>query len=87
MHVFPIEYKENKEKPKILVSKSYRSWKDAKTDLNVHSVTKGHVVAKRDAFLQTYSKPVSQIDNILSKGKKEVVEKKQNISYLHSKMQ
>ena len=48
----------------MIVIKPYRNWKDAKTDQKINSVTEGQVVAKakQDAFLQTYSKPVSQID-------------------------
>ena len=64
----------------MLVSKPYRNWKDGKTYLKLHIVNEGHVVAtaKMDTFLQKYSKPVSQINNILSK--KGVVEKGEHLT-------
>ena len=67
--------KPNQDKPNILVNKPYRNWKDAKSDLRVHSVTDAHVLAtaKREAFIETFQKPEAHIDNILTQCTKEVV--------------
>ena len=69
--------KPNQDEPNILVTKPYRNWKDAKSDLKTHSVTDAHVTAtaKREAFMQTYQKPQIRINNVISQHNKGVIEK------------
>ena len=67
----------NMEKANILVTKPYRNWKDAKSDLKAHSVSEAHqlATAKREAFIKTYQKPEVCIDNVMAQCTKEVIEK------------
>ena len=65
------------DRPNILVTKPYRNWKDAKSDLKAHSVSEAHHLAttKREGFMKTYQKPEVRIDNIMIQCTKEVIEK------------
>ena len=67
----------NMERANILVTKPYRNWKDAKSDLKAHSVSEAHqlATAKREAFIKTYQKPEVRIDNVMAQCTKEVIEK------------
>ena len=67
----------NMERANILVTKPYRNWKDAKSDLKAHSVSEAHqlATAKREAFIKTYQKPEVHIDNVMAQCTKEVIEK------------
>ena len=67
---------ENKrKKPYLLLSMSYRNWKDAKYDLTKHSLTEAHLMskAKMDAFMHIYGKPAIGISCIISTAEKEVI--------------
>ena len=67
----------NMDRVNMLVTKPYRNWKDAKSDLKTHSVTEAHnlATAKREAFIRTYNQPAVHIDNIMTVCTKAVIQK------------
>ena len=67
----------NMDRVNMLVTKPYRNWTDAKSDLKTHSVTEAHnlATAKKEAFIRTYNQPAARIDNIMAVCTKAVIEK------------
>lgn len=68
-------------KSKKLITEGYRNWKDAVTDLKLHSTNEYHLasMARLRAFTQTYKTPAKRIDASLTNAAEVMVKKNRQI--------